>query len=74
MIAQYLTLCCSTLNQYGSTAVHQAASKGHASVVTLLLDANADVNHAHQVRYTFSDHVYRVGLRTIILQRRMLIV
>ena len=74
MIAQYLTLSCSTLNQYGSTAVHQAALAGHASVVTLLLDANADVNHAHQVRYTFSDYVYRAGLRTIILQRRMLIV
>jgi ankyrin repeat protein len=53
MSAQYLTLYCSILNQYGSTALYQAASEGHVSVVKLLLDAKADVNQANMVRDTF---------------------
>ena len=61
MSAQYLTLCCSILNQYGSTAVHQAALAGHASVVTLLLDANADVHHTNMVRDAFFHDVVLTG-------------
>jgi ankyrin repeat protein len=36
-------------NQKGSTALSEAAVEGHASVVTLLLGAKADVNHANNV-------------------------
>ena len=41
----------SKLNQDGHTALSQALSRGHGSVVTLLLDARADVNLADKVRY-----------------------
>lgn len=40
--------------QDGATALLYAAMSGHASVVTLLLDAKADVNHADIVRQTLS--------------------
>jgi ankyrin repeat protein len=49
------------LNQYGSTAVHQAALAGHASVVTLLLDANTDVHHTNMVRDAFFHDVVLTG-------------
>ena len=42
-----------TLTQNGQTALMVAASGGHTSVVTLLLDAKADVNLADNVRYSF---------------------
>jgi Ankyrin repeats (many copies) len=49
---------CPILEQDGLTALMMASGKGHASVVTLLLDAKADVNLAnnvrHSVRYLFS--------------------
>jgi ankyrin repeat protein len=35
--------------QDGTTALMWGALEGHASVVTLLLSANADVNHADEV-------------------------
>ena len=37
------------LSQEGQTALILAANGGHASVVTLLLDAKADVDHFEQV-------------------------
>jgi ankyrin repeat protein len=40
--------------QAGATALISAAGGGHASVVTLLLDAKADVNHADNVRHSVS--------------------
>lgn len=46
----YLTPCFSILNQNGVTPLTAGAYQGHASVVTLLLNAKADVNHADQVR------------------------
>ena len=36
--------------QYGSTALHRAASKGHMEVVTALLAAGADINLQSKVR------------------------
>jgi ankyrin repeat protein len=43
--------------QAGATALMSAAGGGHASLVTLLLDAKADVNHADNVRhYLLSMH------------------
>jgi ankyrin repeat protein len=49
-------------NQKGSTALSEAAVEGHASVVTLLLSAKADVNHANHVSNnsspTFVEVVY----------------
>ena len=41
------------LNQDGHTALMLASDRGHASVVTLLLDAKADVDLADNVRYSF---------------------
>lgn len=38
------------------TALTTAAVEGHASVVKLLIDSNADVNHADNVRSTFSQY------------------
>ena len=38
------------LNQVGNTALISASGQGHASVVALLLDAKADVNHTNKVR------------------------
>jgi ankyrin repeat protein len=40
----------SPFNQDGETALIQAAFAGHASVVCLLLAAQANVNHADNVR------------------------
>jgi ankyrin repeat protein len=53
----YLTSCFSLLNQNGVTPLIAAAYQGHASVVTLLLNANADVNHADQVRRHSTENV-----------------
>ena len=41
---------CSMLIQNGHTALIFAAGGGHASVVTLLLDAKADIDHVEYVR------------------------
>jgi ankyrin repeat protein len=38
-----------TPNQDGSTALIEAAQRGHASMVTLLLSTSAGVNHANNV-------------------------
>jgi ankyrin repeat protein len=45
-------------NQDGSTALIEAAQRGHASMVTLLLSTKADINHTNNVsrwecRYQF---------------------
>ena len=40
-------------DQNGTNALHSASAGGHLSVVTLLLDAKADVNHVDQVRHVF---------------------
>jgi ankyrin repeat protein len=42
------------LGQDGTTALTAAARGGCASVVTLLLDAKSDVNHADNVRHSDS--------------------
>jgi ankyrin repeat protein len=43
--------------QAGATALISAAGGGHASVVTLLLDAKADLNQSDNVRsYLLSMH------------------
>ena len=48
----YLRLYCSLiLSQGDRTALQIAASHGNASLVTLLLDANAGVNLVDEVRY-----------------------
>ena len=53
MVSNYLTGHAIMLTQYGHTALIVAANGGHASVVTLLLDAKADVNHASLVRHIY---------------------
>jgi ankyrin repeat protein len=37
------------LNQFGSTALHDAAFGDHTEVVTLLLNSEADINTANDV-------------------------
>jgi ankyrin repeat protein len=36
-------------NQYGHTALHEAAEQGHTAVVTLLLERGADINTTNNV-------------------------
>jgi ankyrin repeat protein len=40
------------MNKDGLTALIEAAMSGHASVVRLLLSANADVNHVSNVSHS----------------------
>ena len=50
MVSNYLTRHATMLNQGGHTALMLASFGGHTSVVTLLLDAEADANNATLVR------------------------
>jgi hypothetical protein len=43
--------------QDGATALIISAHAGNESVMTLLLDAEADVNHANSVRHSFLEYM-----------------
>ena len=61
------------LTQDGTTALIMAAMKGHTSVVTLLLDAKADANHADNVSHAFFFRVIRWSVvRTLQLEFGMM--
>ena len=45
--------------QYGSTALHYAASGGHSSIVEALVAAGADVGAVDRVRLGNRIHVFR---------------
>lgn len=49
MVFKYLTRQAPMLTQNGHTALMLALSRGHESVVTLLLDAKADVDRVNVV-------------------------
>jgi ankyrin repeat protein len=61
------------LTQDGTTALIMAATKGHTSVATLLLDAKADANHADNVSHAFFFRVIRwSAVRTLQLEFGMM--
>jgi hypothetical protein len=44
------------IDQNGVSALFEASAEGYESVVKLLLDAKADVNHADDVRHSICRH------------------
>jgi ankyrin repeat protein len=51
------------LIQDGRTALTCAAAEGHSSVVKVLLDAKADVNHADNVRHSLCIQGWKTAFR-----------
>jgi Ankyrin repeat len=55
------------LYQAGSTPLTDAANKGHASVVTVLLDRGADINKRDEVRHSYFSNLYAVFWTNIVI-------